>query len=226
MRKKLIIFGDSAFAEIAYEYFTYDSDYTVVAFTVESNFLTKKQLFDLPVYPFEEIKNILPPNEYEMHIALTYSKLNRVRMKIYESAKGKGYILANYISSKSFVWKNVEIGDNVFIFENNTVQPFVKLGANIVLWSGNHIGHHSFIDSHNFISSQVVVSGFVNIGKANFIGVNSTIANNIEIGDDIFIGAGATISKSVRSGSFIYGNRNTPIDKTTYQIFDIDDELG
>ena len=223
MKKKLIIFGDSAFAEIAYEYFTHDSDYTVVAFTVENEFLTKNELFDLPIYPFEDITNILPPNEYDMHIALTYSNLNRVRMKIYNLAKSKGYFLANYISSKSFVWKNVEMGDNIFIFEDNTVQPFVKLGSNIVLWSGNHIGHHSSIDSHNFISSQVVVSGFVNIGKSNFIGVNSTIANNIDIGDDTFIGAGATISKAVKRGSFIYGNRNTPIDKTTYQIFDIDE---
>ena len=111
MKKKLIIFGDSAFSEIAYEYFTFDSNYEVIGFTVESNFLTKRQLFNLPVYPYEDIEKILPPSEYEMHIALTYSKLNRIRMRIYETAKKKGYTLANYISSKSFVWKNVELGD-------------------------------------------------------------------------------------------------------------------
>ena len=33
--KKIIIVGTSAFAEIAYEYFQYDSEYEVVAFSVE-----------------------------------------------------------------------------------------------------------------------------------------------------------------------------------------------
>ena len=38
-KEKLIIIGDSAFAQIAYEYFTYDSFYEVKAFSVEKNFL-------------------------------------------------------------------------------------------------------------------------------------------------------------------------------------------
>ena len=45
MENKLIIVGDSAFAEIAYEYFTNDSNYEVVAFSVEDKFLSKKVLF-------------------------------------------------------------------------------------------------------------------------------------------------------------------------------------
>lgn len=32
---KLVLIGDSAFAEVAYEYFTHDSPYEVVAFAVE-----------------------------------------------------------------------------------------------------------------------------------------------------------------------------------------------
>lgn len=35
--RKLIISGDRAFAEIAFEYFTYDSNYEVDAFSVERN---------------------------------------------------------------------------------------------------------------------------------------------------------------------------------------------
>ena len=33
--RKLVLLGDSSFAEVAYEYFTYDSPYNVVAFAVE-----------------------------------------------------------------------------------------------------------------------------------------------------------------------------------------------
>src|SRR5207253_2290743 len=104
----------------------------------------------------------------------TYNKLNRLRMRMYSEARQKGYTLANYVSSRAFVWPNVVMGDNVFIFEDNTVQPFVRLGSDIVLWSGNHIGHHSSISSHNFISSHVVISGFCNVSESCFLGVNST----------------------------------------------------
>ena len=221
MKRKLVLFGDSAFAEIAFEYFTHDSAYEVVAFTVNKEYLKKDRLFDLPVVPFEEIDSLFPPSQHAMHIALIYNQLNRVRKRIYSEAKQKGYELANYVSSRSFVWHNVTMGDNVFIFEDNTVQPFVKLGSNIVLWSGNHIGHHSTIDSHNFISSHVVVSGFCQIGESCFLGVNSTIGNNVDVGKDSFLGAGTLITKSIPEGSFLKGVFSEIDKKSTYTKLNI-----
>lgn len=214
--KKLILFGDSAFAEIAYEYFTHDSAYEVVAFTVSKAYLKKESLFGLPIVAFEEVELLYPPAQYDMHIALVYNSLNRVRRQFYLDAKSKGYTLANYISSKSFVWRNVEIGDNVFIFEDNTIQPFVKIGSNNVFWSGNHIGHHSVIGSHNFISSHVVVSGFCNIGDNNFFGVNSTMGNNLNVGSDCLIGSFVHIVKHVSDGALMRGTPTIVDEKSTW----------
>lgn len=219
--KKLILFGDSAFAEIAYEYFTYDSEYEVVAFTVTKEFLKKEILFDLPVIAFEEIQTNYPPGAHEMHIALVYNNMNRIRIQFYNEAKQKGYTLASYISSRSFVWKNVELGDNCFVFEDNTIQPFVKIGNDNVFWSGNHIGHHSVIGSHNFISSHVVISGFCTIGSSNFMGVNSTMGNNLAIGDDCLIGSAVHIIRPVKDGSLIKGAPSHPDEKTTYERYGI-----
>jgi sugar O-acyltransferase (sialic acid O-acetyltransferase NeuD family) len=219
--KKLVLFGDSAFAEIAYEYFTFDSDYEVVAFTVSNEYLTKNELFGLPVIPFEEIENKFPPSIYELHIALVYNSLNRIRRQFYIEAKEKGYNLANYISSSAFIWRNVTIGDNVFIFEDNTIQPFVKIGSNNVFWSGNHIGHHSVIGSNNFISSHVVVSGFCQIGDNNFFGVNSTMGNNLIVGSDCLIGSSVHLVKNVPSGSLLKGAISNLESITTWDKFDI-----
>jgi|688.fasta_scaffold323618_1 sugar O-acyltransferase (sialic acid O-acetyltransferase NeuD family) len=221
-QKKLIIFGDSAFAEIAYEYFTQDSEYQVVAFTVSKEYLNKDLFFGLPVVPFEEIDLLYPPTEFDMHIALVYNSLNRVRRQFYLFAKEKGYKLANYISTRAFVWGNVEIGDNVFIFENNTIQPFVKIGSNNVFWSGNHIGHHSVIGSHNFISSHVVVSGFCTIGDNNFFGVNSTMGNNLNVGSDCLIGSFVHIVKHVSSGGLMKGSPTVIDEKSTWDKLKIE----
>jgi sugar O-acyltransferase (sialic acid O-acetyltransferase NeuD family) len=220
--KKVVLFGDSAFAEIAYEYFTHDSEYEVCAFTVSNEYLNKESLFGLPVVAFEDVERLYPPDEYTMHIALVYNSLNRVRRKFYYEAKNKGYTLVNYVSSRAFVWHNVEMGDNLFIFEDNTIQPFVKIGSNNVFWSGNHIGHHSEIGSHNFISSHVVVSGFCTIKDNNFFGVNSTMGNNLTVGSDCLIGSFAHIVKNITDGALIKGTPNVADLKTTWEKLNVE----
>lgn len=204
-KHKLIIIGDSAFAEIAYEYFTHDSEFEVVAFSVEREYLKRGELFGLPIVPFETLAENYAPAEHHFYAAMVYTQGNKLRERLYNQAKEKGYKAASYISSHCFVWRNVEIGEHCFIFENNVVQPFVKIGDNVVLWSGNHIGHHSTIKSHNFISSHVVVSGFCSVGERCFMGVNSTVGNNINIGADCVVGAGAIIVGDVEDNQTVVG---------------------
>ncbi len=205
-KRDLIIVGDSAFAEVAYEYFTHDSDFRVVAFSVERAFMTRETLLGLPVVPFEELEQQYDPASHHFYAALVYTQMNRLRTRLYRETKAKGYRPASYISSRAFVWHNVELGEHCFIFEDNTLQPFVRIGDNVVLWSGNHIGHHSVIKDHCFIASHVVVSGFCTVGENCFIGVNATFGNNLEVGDDCLIGAGALIARDVAADTLVKGN--------------------
>ena len=214
--KDIVLVGDSAFAEVAYEYFTHDSPYRVVAFAVNKAYRKRDELFGLPVVDLETIQEQYPPESHHAHIALVYNKLNRNRERLYNDMKQKGYTLANYISSKAFVWQNVEFGDNVFIFEDNTIQPFVKIGSNTVLWSGNHIGHHSTIGDHVFISSHVVISGFCSVGDYTFMGVNSTVGNNIDVGKDCLVGSGALIVKHTGDAKFFRGLKTDPAEVDIY----------
>jgi sugar O-acyltransferase (sialic acid O-acetyltransferase NeuD family) len=194
--KPIVVFGMGDIAQIANYYFTIDSEREVVAFTVDSAYITSNTFEGKPVVAFEEIQSLYPATEYDMFIALSYSKMNKIREMKYHEAKQKGYTLASYISSKCSYMSQYPCGDNCFIFEDNTIQPFVKIGSNVTLWSGNHIGHHSVIYDHNFISSHVVISGHCEIHSNCFLGVNATLHNNVVIAKENLIGAGAIISKS------------------------------
>lgn len=194
--KPIVVFGMGDIAQIANYYFTIDSEREVVAFTVDSAYITSDTFEGKPVVAFEEIQSLYPATEYDMFIALSYSKMNKIREMKYHEAKQKGYTLASYISSKCSYMSQYPCGDNCFIFEDNTIQPFVKIGSNVTLWSGNHIGHHSVIYDHNFISSHVVISGHCEIHSNCFLGVNATLHNNVVIAKENLIGAGAIISKS------------------------------
>ena len=219
--KKLVIYGIGETADIAYEYFTFDSEYEVVAFTADKAYISEDEHLGLPVIPFENIENVFPPSAVEMFAASTYNKLNRVRTKLYTSAKGKGYTCANYISSKAFVWRNVTIGDNAFILENNVLQHFVSVGNNVVLWSGNHIGHRTIIKDNVYVSSHCVVSGFCEIGEYSFLGVNSTFNDNIKIAKDNIIGSGAVVIKDTEPGVVMVGSPAKPGSKTSYEAFNV-----
>jgi sugar O-acyltransferase (sialic acid O-acetyltransferase NeuD family) len=203
--RKLVVLGASAFAEIAYEYFYHDSPYEVVAFSVERQYLKRDSLFGLPVVAFEELGNHYPPAEHDFFAANVYTQGNQLRTRLYQAAKARGYQPASYISPHAFVWRNVRLGEHCFVFENNVIQPFVTIGDNVILWSGNHIGHHSSIGDHCFVSSHVVVSGFCRVGEACFLGVNSTISNNISIGNNCIIGAAALVLSDVEDNQTAVG---------------------
>lgn len=210
--KQLVIFGSAEIAELAFYYFSNDSDYRVVAFTVDDDYADVDQLHGLPLVPFSQLTERFPPTQNEMHVALSYSRLNQFRQEKYEQAKATGYKLASYVCSKSVTWPDLTIGDNCFILENQTIQPTVKIGNNVMIWSGNHLGHGSVIGDHTYISSHVVISGHCKIGKRCFFGVNATVRDFCTIGDDCFIAMDASVTRDLPDGAVALG--------TPAEIFD------
>ncbi len=195
MKKPLILVGAGEFAQIAYEYFTHDSEYEVKGFAVERDYLKESVLLGLPVMAYEDLEQQFPPSDATLFVAIPSSDMNQLRTRFYHDAKGKGYRFATYVSSQAFVWRNAIVGENTFIFENNVVQPFVSVGNNCVLWSGNHVGHRTVIRDNVFIASHAVISGYCDIGENCFIGVNATINDNVKVGSFCVVGSGGLITK-------------------------------
>lgn len=206
--EKIIIVGIGETADIAYEYFTQDSDYEVVAFSVNMEYKNSESYHGLPLIELEELVNIYPCHEYKIFVAMSSGKLNRNRQNVYEQVKALGYTCVSYVSSRAFVWRTAKVGENCFIFENNVIQHGVEIGNNVVLWSGNHVGHQTRIRDHVFISSHCVISGYCDIGENSFLGVNATFADHVKIDRDCFIGMGAIVSKEVPENSLVVPARS------------------
>ena len=215
---RLVLFGAGDIARLAHFYFSTDSPHEVVGFAVDRAYRQADTLFGLPVVASDEVVERFPPADHAMFVALSYTRMNAVRREKYEEMKRLGYSLASYISSRCSFLTREPVGDNLFILEDNTVQPFVTIGDNVTLWSGNHIGHDSSVGSHTFISSHVVVSGHVRIGESCFVGVNATLRNSITIGDRSLIGAGAVIMKDTPPGSVYLGTRSERFRKSSEEV--------
>ncbi len=215
--KKVIIFGTGEIARLAKFYFDKDSFCEVIGFTADDQYVSQNEFDGLPLIPFSKVEDIFSPKEVEMHVALSYRGLNRIRGQKYYEAKQKGYKLFSYICSKSVFWDDLSIGENCFILENQTIQPTVKIGNNVMIWSGNHIGHGAVIKDHCYISSHVVIAGHAVIGERSFLGVNSAVRDFVNIGDETFIAMGTFVSQDTKPGSVVLGEAGKIYEKDSKQ---------
>lgn len=201
--KDLVIFGTGPIAELAAFYFREDAGRRVAAFTVDAAYCRQETWLDRPLVAFEEVERHCPPDAFDLFVAVSYTGLNKLRRARADAAETKGYALAHYVSSRATRFATFAPQPNQFILEDNTIQPFARLGRNVTLWSGNHIGHHSEIAEDVFIASHVVVSGGVTIGPRCFVGVNVTIRDHVTIGADCVLGAGALVLQDIPAGSVV-----------------------
>ncbi len=199
---KVVIFGVRDFASLAHYYLRTDSEHDVVAFTTHREFLPEEPTFEgLPVVPLDELSIRYPTDQFCAFAPMSHSKMNRVREAVYHELKTIGYTLISYVSSRATCLNEGKIGDNCFILENNTIQPFVSIGNNVVLWSGNHIGHHSCVKDHCFFTSHVVLSGHCLVEPYCFLGVNATIRDQLTLAEGSLIGMSVNITKATDAWS-------------------------
>lgn len=214
--KRTVIFGTQDFAELAHYYLTNDSEFEVAAFSVSQEYLENDTFKNLPVVAFETVEQFYPPTEFNFFAPMSPRKMNRLRASIYNQIKAKGYELVSYVSSKASRFDN-KIGDNCLILEDNTLQPFTSIGNNVVMWSGNHIGHHSAIKDHVFFTSHVVLSGHCTVEPHCFFGVNATVRDGLHLAEGTLIGMASSVVKDTEEWGVYIGNPAKKIDKPSHE---------
>lgn len=204
---RIVVFGLKDFASLAHFYLRHDSPHEVVAFTVTRTYLPETPEFEgCPVVPFEELETRYPPAGFEFFAPMSHRGMNRQREAVFTQARAKGYRCASYVSSRATVFPGTPIGENCFILEDNTIQPFTRIGDNVVLWSGNHVGHHSAIADHVFVTSHVVISGHCTVGPHSFLGVNATLRDGLTLAEGTLVAMGACLTHDTEPWSVYKGN--------------------
>lgn len=207
--KPIVIFGIGGFGELVHYYFTHDSNRKVAGFTVDREYVKEAQFCGLPVVPFDEVERHFPPAQHEMITCIGYSSVKNYlkiagrRKSIYLECLAKGYKMASYISSKTSVWPNVQMGDNIIIVEQNILQPFSRIGNNTVLFGNNLVGHHSHIKDHCFLAAGINIAGNVCIEEECFLGMSTTTCPSITIGKSCIITAGSVVNHSMPAGRIV-----------------------
>jgi sugar O-acyltransferase (sialic acid O-acetyltransferase NeuD family) len=212
-KQKIVIFGDGDFAEQIKTKFDYDTEFEVVAFTVDEKFKTKETFLDLPVVAFEEIEKRFPPVEYKMFVAIGYTHINTLREEIFYRCKAKGYSFVTYISSKAVTWGHIEIGENSYIDDGVAIGSFCSIGKGVVILQNTVLAHNIVVNDFVFISLCAAIGGFVEIKKNTFIGINATVKDRLIIEEKVILGSGANLISFTNANSVYVGNPAKEIEK-------------
>ncbi|MDL2337018.1 MAG: acetyltransferase [Pseudomonadota bacterium] len=203
---RVVIFGASTFSSLAWYCLTHDSDHEVVAFTVDSAFMSGRVHEGLPVVPFEELSAVYPPDDVQLLIPMGYQQINGLRRARYETAKSQGYRFISYVSGRAGVWPDLQVGENCMIFDHAIIQPFARIGDNVIVRSGAIVSHHCSLASHVFVSAGAHVGGNVSVAEQAFIGLGVVLKHGLTIAPRSFIGAGAVMLADTETEGVYIGN--------------------
>ena len=198
---KVVLFGTGRGADVAHRFLSRDSDHEVCGFALDRKYIGRETFHDLPVVAFEDVEQRFPPGEYQMLILLGYQKMNALRAERYLAAKKKGYGFISYANSHFYRAEDLDIGENCFILDNQSISLDVKIGNNVVMWSSNHIGDLSRIGDHAWLASHATVAGEVVVQPYCFIGIGATVGNKVTLGQGTFVGANALVASDTAENS-------------------------
>ena len=218
--QKIVIFGTGDLAQRIF-YYLKNSEDEVVAFSANKSNIESDKLLGLPVVGFENVEKEYPPEEFSMFIALAYSEMNKKRRKFFDEAKNKGYELYSYIHPSTKIWDEFEMGENCFILAENIIQPFVKIGDNVLIGSNNLISHNTIIKDNCFLTSNITLGGHITIGANSFVGLSATINQRVKIGEECIIGAGTLITKDVNDKEVYAENSSKKLPQPSDEIGDM-----
>jgi len=203
--KKLIIYGDSGFAQMIGHYFESDSDYRVVAYCADRAYRSREEIDGIPVFDLEEIQSHCTPKDHEIFAAIGYKSV-RTHRDLFKKIIGLGYPVASYISTQAMVDSSCQIGRNVLILPGVILEPEVTIGDNCFVNSGATVCHHTKIGAHSILAAGSLVGGHTRVGEVSLIGFHATVAELIDVAEETLIGAGSVLLEDTQPYTMYAGS--------------------
>ena len=201
--KRIVIFGNTEFAEELYQVMTSEG-IEVVAFTVDRQYMESDTFCNLPMYPFESIEECVDMTDVEVALALGYSQMNNVRKLKYEECKKRGYSIATFCSKNAFIYTE-SIGEGCIIMPSTYIGPLVEIGLCNVFKVKNSLPHHNKVGNFNWFSGGCTFGGGAIVGNNCFLALSTTVRNSICIADYTFVAANSYLHKNTLEGGAYMG---------------------
>ncbi len=217
MTKDIVIFGNTEYSYMLAKYVKKYQGRTVIAFTVDKEYINEPYLHDIPVVPFEIIENLFSPQAVDILIGIGYKKMNTIRENVYHRIKNKSYTIASFYHPDAVI-ETTDIGEGNIVLSGAYVGIDSTIGNANIIWNNCNISHNAHIGDFNYFAPSASFGGFVDVEHHCFFGLNCTVRNNITIAASTLIGAGAYADKSTQIGDVLVPARSTKLDRKSFEM--------
>lgn len=158
---------------------------------------------------FAGYKNIDNTNEQENYLGDILDIASDIKYKDYKFilAVGDNYfrkeifnkLKVNWFTAihpRSYIAKNVKIGEGTLICPGVAIQTGTVIGDHCIINTSASIDHHNIIKSFSHVAPNSTLCGNVKIGEGSFIGAGSTVVPNVKIRPWSFIKANSLVKDS------------------------------
>jgi UDP-perosamine 4-acetyltransferase len=122
---------------------------------------------------------------------------NSLRKRIYENLKKIGFQVISAIHPTASISRTVLMGEGNVVFSGVVINPYVRLGNNIIVATGSTIDHDTVIKDHSFISAGVTVGAETKIEEEVLLALGSKVISGVTICKGAMIGAGCVITGNI-----------------------------
>ncbi|MFD1037190.1 acetyltransferase [Virgibacillus byunsanensis] len=177
-------------------------NYEIKGYTASSE---QENPYDIPYLGDDSL--VLNYDEKEFMLVNTIGSVSdmKLRKKIYDSFKSKGYSFATLVHPNAYVSARATINEGVQVMAGVVVQPFATIGENSIINTNAVVDHDSLVRENCHIAPGVTISGGVKIGTCTHIGTGASVIQNIEIENNVIVGAGSVIIENVRGNKKVIG---------------------
>ena len=196
-KKKICVIGTGGHAASCIDLIESTKKFKIVGVISKKNEMTTKDKF-LSDYNIvgndDDYKKILKLCN-NLALGISFYKNLSLREKLFNKFKKMGFNFPAICSPRSYISRNVKIGEGTQIFHGVTINKNSRVGKNCIINSHSLIEHDVRLGNNTQISTGVIINGGCNINKNSFIGSASILKENISIKEQSFIKMGSIIKK-------------------------------
>ena len=189
---KIILIGGGGHCKSTIDVIEQEGKFQIAGIIDKPKFLDSKILDYKVIGNDFDLEKLAKKYRYAL-ITVGQIKSASLRVKLYNLAKKRGFLLPRIVSPRAYVSKHSKIGNGTIVLHDTIINANVSIGYNCIINSKALIEHDCHIGNHNHISTNAIINGGVRIESECFIGSNVTTNNNITIKKNSFIKAGSLI---------------------------------
>lgn len=204
--KGVVIFGTTQLASITWYCIEQEGDLPVVGFTADRSHLATDTLHGLPTVAFERLRDVFPPDEYCLHLAIGWRGMNGLRASKLAQARQLGYAVYSHVAQQAQTYPDLVTGVHCALSRGTFIGPFSSVGDNVLMFGRTNIGHHVAIESDCFVAGGAQVCGGAVIGRGSVLGAGCIVLDGVRVAPRTFIGAGSLVNRDTEENGVYVGS--------------------